>query len=315
MSSRTVAPPHTDIHHTDDDLAGLPIVGRPHYGRWLAVLVVAVLLAQVIAGAVTNPRYDWPTFASYFVSTTILQALWLTIWLTLAAAAIGFAGGVVLALMRQSPNPVLSGGSWAFIWLFRSIPLIVQILFWGFLGALYTHLGYGIPFGPVFAEVETKNLIAPVTAALIGLSIHQAAYAAEIIRAGLLSVDEGQREAAAALGIPVRRQFTRIIFPQAMRTIIPPATNEVIGLLKGTSAVFILAIPDLFYQVQVIYGRNGRIIPLLLVAVAWYVILTGLLSVAQFYIERRFARGAHRELPPTPLQRLRSRVVSRRVTA
>ncbi len=191
--------------------------------------------------------------------------MWLTIWLTLAAAAIGFAGGIVLALMRQSPNPVLSGGSWAFIWLFRSIPLIVQILFWGFLGALYTHLGYGIPFGPVFAEVETKNLIAPVTAALIGLSIHQAAYAAEIIRAGLLSVDEGQWEAAAALGIPVRRQFTRIIFPQAMRTIIPPATNEVIGLLKGTSAVFILAVPDLFYQVQVIYGRNGRIIPLLLV--------------------------------------------------
>nr|WP_307797338.1 amino acid ABC transporter permease [Williamsia soli] len=284
------------------------MVRTPHYGRWLGVVVVLILLSQFVAGAVTNPRFDWPTFAQFFFSTTVLDALWLTIQLTAYGAVFGFAGGVVLALMRQSPNPLLRSVSWAFIWLFRSIPLIVQILFWGFLGALYTHLGYGIPFGPIFGETATKDLIGPMTAAVIGLSIHQAAYGAEIIRAGLISVDEGQREAAAALGIPARRQFTKIIFPQAMRTIVPPAANEIIGLLKGTSAVFIIALPDLFYQVQVIYGRNGRIIPLLMVAVVWYVILTGLLSVIQFYIERYFAKGAHREVPPTPIQRAVTRV-------
>ncbi|MDL9948114.1 amino acid ABC transporter permease [Gordonia sp. ABSL11-1] len=282
----------------------MPIVKAPHYGRWLGVLVVVVLIAQFVTGAITNPRFDWPTFAHFFFSTTVLTALWVTIQLTLYAAVIGFAGAIILALMRQSPNPLLRSVSWSFIWLFRSIPLIVQVLFWGFLGALYTHIGYGVPFGPVFGELATKDVIGPMVAAVIGLSIHQAAYGAEIIRAGLLSVDDGQREAAAALGIPLRRQFTRIIFPQAMRTIVPPATNEIIGLLKGTSAVFILALPDLFYQVQVIYGRNGRIIPLLVVAVAWYVILTGLLSAVQFYVERFFAKGAHREMPPTPLQKL-----------
>nr|WP_268811107.1 amino acid ABC transporter permease [Williamsia sterculiae] len=293
-------------------LQDLPIVQRPRYGRLLAVVVVGILLAQFVVGAITNPRFDWPTFGAFFFSTTVLKALWLTVQLTVYGAVLGFAGGVVLAVMRQSPNPLLRATSWSFIWLFRSIPLLVQILFWGFLGALYTHLGYGIPFGPVFGEAATKDLIGPMSAAVIGLSIHQAAYGAEIIRAGLLSVDEGQREAAAALGIPARKQFTRIVFPQAMRTIVPPATNEIIGLLKGTSAVFIIALPDLFYQVQVIYGRNGRIIPLLMVAVVWYVILTGLLSVVQFYVERYFAKGAHRELPPTPIQRLRVRWNHRR---
>ncbi|WP_237341939.1 amino acid ABC transporter permease [Williamsia soli] len=297
-----------DLDDSEIPLEDLPIVRTPHYGRWLGVVVVLILLSQFVAGAVTNPRFDWPTFAQFFFSTTVLDALWLTIQLTAYGAVFGFAGGVVLALMRQSPNPLLRSVSWAFIWLFRSIPLIVQILFWGFLGALYTHLGYGIPFGPIFGETATKDLIGPMTAAVIGLSIHQAAYGAEIIRAGLISVDEGQREAAAALGIPARRQFTKIIFPQAMRTIVPPAANEIIGLLKGTSAVFIIALPDLFYQVQVIYGRNGRIIPLLMVAVVWYVILTGLLSVIQFYIERYFAKGAHREVPPTPIQRAVTRV-------
>nr|WP_040509941.1 amino acid ABC transporter permease [Gordonia soli] len=296
-------------------LEDLPIVRAPHYGRWLGVAVVVVLVAQFVVGALTNPRYDWPTFARFFFSTTVLKALWVTVQLTAYAAVLGFVGAVILAVMRQSPNPLLRSISWGFIWLFRSIPLIVQVLLWGFLGALYTHLGFGVPFGPVFGEIATNDLIGPMSAAVIGLSIHQAAYNAEIIRAGLLSVDEGQREAAAALGIPQRRQFTRIIFPQAMRTIVPPATNEIIGLLKGTSVVFILALPDLFYQVQVIYGRNGRIIPLLVVAVVWYVILTGLLSAVQFYVERYFAKGAHRELPPTPRQKFLTWVADTRAIA
>ena len=305
------APAYVDAPET------LSVVTTPHYWRWLGVVVVLVLLAQFGHSLVANPRFDWHTFGAFFVSKTIMSALWVTIELTLIAAVLGFLGGLVLAIMRRSPNGLLRSVSWGFIWLFRSTPLIVQVLLWGFLGALYTHIGFGVPFGPVFVEHETKDLIGPFVAAAIGLTIHQAAYAAEIIRAGLISVDEGQLEAAAALGIPRRRQLSRIILPQAMRTIVPPAANEVIGLLKGTSVVFILALPDLFYQVQTVYGRNGRIIPLLMVAVVWYVILTASLSVVQFYVERYFAKGAHRELPPTPLQRfrrsLRAFVVRRRI--
>jgi polar amino acid transport system permease protein len=150
------------------------------------------------------------------------------------------------------------------------------------------------------------SLIPPFFAAGLGLALHQGAYAAEIVRAGFLSVDAGQREAAAALGIPAGRQFRRIVLPQAMRTIVPTAANEIVGLLKATSQVYVMALPELFYQVQVIYTRSGRVIPLLLVATAWYLALTTVLSVAQYYVERRFARGAQRSLPPTPLQRLRA---------
>jgi polar amino acid transport system permease protein len=135
--------------------------------------------------------------------------------------------------------------------------------------------------------------------------LHQAAYAAEIIRGGIISVDAGQVEAAAALGIPKLRQFFRIVLPQAMRSILPNGANEVISLFKGTSIVSVMAIPELFYQVQVIYGRNSRVVPLLMVATVWYIVLTTLLSIAQFYVERHFARGTARELPPTPLQRVR----------
>ncbi|WP_235559091.1 amino acid ABC transporter permease, partial [Microbacterium sp. Leaf351] len=155
------------------------------------------------------------------------------------------------------------------------------------------------------------QLISAFAAAVLGLGLHQAAYSAEIIRGGLLSVDQGQHEAAAALGIPAWRRLSRIILPQAARSIIPNATNEVIGLVKGTSVVFVIALPELFYAVQVIYNRNSRVIPLLLVAVVWYTIITTLLSIAQFYIERHYARGSVRVLPPTPLQRFRRWVALR----
>src|SRR4051812_11194373 len=145
-------------------------------------------------------------------------------------------------------------------------------------------------------------------AALLGLALHEAAYAGEIVRAGVISVDQGQLEAAAALGIPRGRQFRRVVLPQAMRAILPSAANELVNLLKSTSVVYILAIGEIFYQVQVVYGRNGRIVPLLMVASVWYIILTAALSILQFYVERHYARGALRNLPPTPLQRLRAAV-------
>ncbi|MFC7752778.1 amino acid ABC transporter permease [Tsukamurella soli] len=273
-------------------LAGLTVRHRLRVGRWLAVAVAALLLAQLVVSASTNPRYDWPTFAAYIVSPTILEALWLTIELTVIGAVAGFVLGIGLAAARLSGNRVLAAFSFGFTWVFRSVPLIVQILFWGYLGALYPVIGIGIPFGPTFGSSATKDLLSPFAAAVVGIVLHQAAYGSEIVRAGILGVDPGQHEAARALGIPRWRHFYRITAPQALRIITPAAVNEVIGLLKGTSAVFILALPDLFYRVQVIYGRNGRIIPLLLVAVAWYAALTTLLSIVQHLVEQRLSRGS-----------------------
>jgi polar amino acid transport system permease protein len=181
----------------------------------------------------------------------------------------------------------------------------VQILVWYNLGYLYPTLGLGTPFTTDFwlVEFSTTTLITAFAAATIGLTLHQAAYFAEIIRGGILSVDQGQLEASAALGLPRRVRFFRIILPQAARAILPNFFNEVIGLVKGTSVVFVVALPELFYTVQVIYNRNQRVIPMLLVAVVWYAIITTVLSIVQFYVERHYARGAHRELPPTPIQR------------
>ncbi|MFB7368160.1 amino acid ABC transporter permease, partial [Streptomyces hydrogenans] len=262
-----------------------------------------------------NPVWEWGVFRDYFLSETIVQAVWVTLQLTAYATVLGFLLGTVLAFMRLSRSPVLRTVAWSYIWIFRSIPMIVQLVFWFNLSALYEELGVGIPFGPVFWSVDSNSLIGTIGAAIIGLTLHQAAYAAEIVRGGVIAVDHGQLEAAAALGIPQLRQIRRIVLPQAMRAILPTAGNEIIGLLKGTSVVYVMAIGELFYQVQVIYGRNGRVIPLLLVATAWYVLLTSLLSVAQYYVERRFARGADRTPPPTPLQRARRFLAAQRLAA
>ena len=269
----------------------LVVVPARHPWRWVGAAAVLVLVAQFAHGLITNPGWDWATFAGYFFEKSVMQALLVTLELTFAGAVLGFLGGIVLAPMRLSANPVLRSASWAYIWVFRSVPLIVQLLFWANLGYLYDSLQVGVPFGPGFLHFGTSSLISSLGAALIGLALHEAAYAAEIVRAGLISVDQRQLEAAAALGIPRLRQFRRILLPQAMRAILPSAANELVNLLKSTSVVYVLAIGELFYQVQVVYGRNGRVVPLLLVATVWYVILTALLSVFQHYVERHFSRG------------------------
>ena len=228
-----------------------------------------------------------------------------TLLLTAATTVVGFLIGIGLAAMRLSGNPVLSSVSWGYVWLFRSTPLLVQLLFWYNIGALYPRLSLGIPFGPTFFAVDSVNLVSVLVAALLGLVLHEAAYAAEIVRGGILSVDAGQSEAAVSLGMTRARVLRRIVLPQAMRSIIPATGNMVIGTLKGTSIVSVIAVTDLLYSVQTIYNRTYEIIPLLLVATVWYVILTSILSVGQYYVERYYARGAERTLPPTPLQRLR----------
>jgi len=298
---------------TASDTPGTRQVGVPpiqrvvpvrHPWRWIGIVVVLVLAAQFIHGLATNPGWDWPTFARYFTASSVISALGTTVKLTLYGSLLGFALGIVLAAMRLSKGPFLQVVSFGYVWAFRSIPLIVQLLFWFNIGYLYQTLQFGVPFGPALFSVNTNDLFGPLGAAVLGLALHQAAYAAEIIRGGILSVDAGQLEAAAALGIPRLRQFFKIVIPQAMRGILPNAANEVISLFKGTSIVSVMAIPELFYQVQVIYGRNGRVVPLLMVATVWYVVLTTVLSIVQYYLERHYAKGSARNLPPTPWQKL-----------
>jgi polar amino acid transport system permease protein len=289
------------------DFGALPVVPTRHWVRWALGAVVVFVVAQLVWTVFTNAGYGWGIVGKYFLSPAILRGLGMTLTLTVVAGAIGFVLGGLLALMRLSKSPLLGAFAWSFIWFFRSVPLLVQVLVWFNLGYLYPVIGLGVPFTTdYFVEAETVTLVSAFAAAVLGLSLNQAAYSAEIIRGGILSVDAGQLEAAAALGIPQHLRITRIILPQAARSILPNAFNEIIGLLKGTSIVSVVALSELFYVSQVIYNRNQQVIPLLLVAVIWYMILTTVLSIGQFYVERHYSRGAARVLPPTPLQRARA---------
>ncbi|MFJ1937151.1 MULTISPECIES: amino acid ABC transporter permease [unclassified Kitasatospora] len=293
-----------------DELAALRAVPARHPWRWGIGVAALVVLAQFAHGLATNPGWDWATFRVYFTADTIVQAVGRTLELTVYGTGLGFLLGAVVAAMRLSRSAILQSIAWAYVWVFRSIPLIVQLVFWFNLSYLYKRFGIGIPFGPTFGDFETVGVLSALGAAVLGLGLHQAAFAAEIIRGGVIAVDAGQREAATALGIPRWRQGWRIVLPQAMRGILPAAANEVISLLKGTSVVYVMAIGELFYQAQVVYGRTGRVVPLLMVATVWYVLLTTVLSIGQYYVERYFARGAQRTPPPTPLQRARAFVRS-----
>ena len=276
-----------------------------HPARWIATAVVLVLVAQIAHGLVTNPFYQWDRFHYWFVRPVIVDGLLITLEVTAFSAVLGLVGGVLLALARLSKNPVLRVVSWTYIWLFRSVPLIVVLLFLYNFSALYHTLSLGVPFGPAFARFDESRLATDMVVAVIGLSLNEAAYAAEVVRAGILSVDQGQHEAAAALGLPRRYQFTRIVLPQALRAIVPSYVNQLIGLVKSTSLVFYVSLLDLFGSVQSMGSTYpGDIVPLLLVATVWYVILTSVVSVVQFYVERYYSRGTVRTVPPTPLQKL-----------
>ncbi|MFC0674421.1 amino acid ABC transporter permease [Brachybacterium hainanense] len=298
---------------------GLPafrVVPARRPGRIVLTIAVALVLSAVAWSFITNPRWEWGVVGSWFFAESILRGLAETLKLTVAAGVVGFGLGLMLALMRLSSSTLVSGVAWTFSWVFRSTPLLVQLLLWYNLGYLYERVVLGIPFtGVTLVDARTSDLMTPMLAAILGLGLHQAAYAAELIRGGILSVDQGQLEAASALGIPARDRSARIVLPQAMRAILPSAFNEVIGLVKGTSIVYVLAHAELFFTVQLIYGRTQEVLPMLLVATLWYVVITSALSIGQYYIERHYARGAVRTLPPTPLQRLRARLSAPRPTA
>ncbi|MFD7922122.1 amino acid ABC transporter permease [Streptomyces sp. NPDC059740] len=288
------------------------VVPRRHPGRRLAAAAALSVLALVLLSVVRNDAFQWDVVGRYLTTGAVLQGLWLTLWLTAVVTALGFLLGIPLAVARLSGNLVLRTLSWGYVWIFRSTPLLVQLLFWFNIGALYPTLGIGIPYGPQLVAVKTVNLLGPTLTAVIGLTLHEAAYAAEVVRGGILAVDPGQAEAAQALGLGRRRTLLRIVVPQAMRSIVPAAGNMLIGTLKGTSIVSVLAVHDLLFSVQLVYNRTYQVIPLLLVATLWYVTVTTVLGVGQFHLERYYARGAAQSLPPTPSQRLRLRLATLR---
>jgi polar amino acid transport system permease protein len=289
----------TGLDRPDAGAAAAPeaIVAVPvrHPGRWVAAAILAVLAAMLVGALFTNPRFGWGTVGQYLFSAPVLQGLRNTLLLTVLAMAVGVVGGLVLAVMRLSPNPMLSGVAAAYVWFFRGTPVITQLIFWNFLAALFPTLGLGVPFGPEFVTFDTNTLIVQFTACLLGLGLNEAAYMAEIVRGGINSVDHGQTEAAGALGMSRTQTLRRIVLPQAMRVILPPTGNETISMLKTTSLVTVIGYFELQTAVQSIYSRNFQTIPLLIVAALWYLVCTSVLSVGQGYLERYYGRGSIRE--------------------
>ncbi|MGX6446944.1 amino acid ABC transporter permease [Patulibacter sp. S7RM1-6] len=297
----------TSTSASGEDAGDIKAVPVRHYGRWAVAAVVLVFVASLLYSAARNPRFKWDVVGDYLFSDRVLDGLWLTLWLTVVTVVIGVVLGTILAVMRLSKNPVLSTISLVYIWFFRGTPVLVQLIGWAFIGALYPTISFGVPFGgPDLISGSGNDIITPITAAILGLGLNLAAYQSEIVRAGLLSVDEGQIEAAKALGMTGGQTMRRIVLPQAMRVIIPPTGNQAIDMLKTSSLVSVIAVSDLLYSVQLIYGQNYQQIPLLVVACFWYLLFTTLLSIGQYYLERRFSRGNLRDLPPTPLQRVRA---------
>ncbi|WP_276523851.1 amino acid ABC transporter permease/ATP-binding protein [Burkholderia multivorans] len=297
-----VPPLPSSAPHDTGAGARVRIVPARHRSSLAGTVLAVALIALALHSILTNPRWGWPVFAEWFLSPPVLSGLARTLVLTLLGAVFGFALGALVAFARLSRSRLLSASAWAFVWLFRSIPLIVLLLILNNLGYLYEHVRLGVPFTDiVWFDAPTTDLISPFAAAVLGLTLNHAAFSAEVIRGGILSVDQGQLEAAAALGLPHGRQTARIVLPQAMRAILPTAFNDLIVLAKGTSMVYVLAMPELFYTVQVIYRRNLEVIPLLMVATVWYLIILTVLSAIQVQVERHYARGALRNPPPSAL--------------
>jgi len=313
--------------HGDENLEVVPL---RHYGRWLGVFFVALAVAMVVHtlwSKLPDPtgrtvcrtvdgvkschpalvwRFGWDVVHQYFFSHLIFAGLWLTLQITFFSMLIGIALGIVVAVMRLSPNRVLSGTAWTYTWFLRGTPVIVQLFFWYFLHLLYPQLSLGIPFFHVtFLNINTSSVFSALNAAILGLGLNEAAYMSEIVRSGLISVDEGQIEAATSIGMTRSQTMRMVILPQAMRVIIPPTGNEVISMLKTSSLASFVTVQELFFVQGEISGANLEIMQLLIVASLWYILVTTVLSVGQFYVERHYAKGALRTLPPTPTQRIR----------
>ena len=298
--SQPVSPGGSTAHSTR--ATPKPIEARPlrHPGRWVAAAIILALLAWFIIGALNNEAYGWDTYLTYLFDTRIATAALHTIALTVLSMIIGVVLGATLAVMRMSGNPVLQGVAWLYLWIFRGTPIYVQLVFWGLLGSLYQTVNLG------FAEIDLQNFLSNMfILAVLGLGLNEAAYMAEIVRSGIQAVPEGQMEASKALGMGWSLTMRRTVLPQAMRIIIPPTGNELISMLKTTSLV--VAVP---YSLE-LYGRSMDIayslfepVPMLLVAATWYLVITSVLMVGQYYLEKHFEKGSTRNLTARQLAAL-----------
>ncbi|PLP59055.1 ABC transporter permease [Mesorhizobium loti] len=261
------------------------------WGTRAAAVLLSLAVVYFLVSIGGNPNFGWPVVGQYLFDARILSGLSLTVWLTLVTMAIGVVLGTIFAVMAMSGNTVIATVANTYIWFFRGTPVLVQLIFWYNLGALFPEFSIGIPFTSWGVSVPTNTLISPITAAVLGLGLNEGAYMSEIIRSGLLAVDPGQRQAATSLGMTARKALWRIVLPQAMPVIIPPTGNQTIGMLKTSSLVSVISLSDLLYSAQTIYSRTFQTIPLLIVACLWYLLATTILSWLQSRIERHFARS------------------------
>lgn len=268
------------------------IVRPTNWPRRIGAAFVVLVNVWIVYQILTNPGFEWSVVGRYMFDPGVLQGVFMTLELTVLVMAIGVVVGVVVALMRMAGDPLLIFCAHAFVWFFRGTPVLVQLVFWYNLSALFPEISFGIPFGgPKIWEISSTVAISSFTAAMLGLGLNEGAYMAEIIRAGLLSVDPGQTEASKALGHRPWQTFRVVVLPQAMKSIVPPTGNQVIGMLKYTSLASVVALHELMHSVELIYSRTFETVPMLIVAALWYLIMVSVLSIFQFYIERHYSRG------------------------
>ncbi|MDP4021984.1 amino acid ABC transporter permease [Methylobacterium sp. NEAU 140] len=280
------------------DPTALTVVPLRHPGRWIAVALVIVVVALMARSAVSNPEFQWPVVARYLFNPLILKGVGQTIIITVIVMIFATIGGTIAALMMLSPSKLLSIPAAVFVWLFRGTPALVQLILWYNLSLVLREFSLWLPgYGTVFS-VATNDVMTPFVSAIVALSLHEAGYMAEIVRSGLKSVNRGQSEAAACLGMKPTLSLKRIVLPQAMRMIIPPTGNETINLLKTTSLVSIIAVGDLLYSAQAIYARTFETVPLLIVVTFWYLLVVSIMSVGQYFLERHYSRDEQRGGPP-----------------
>lgn len=296
----------TETRAEESAQPGIKAIPVRHPGRWVGSGVVLLLSAMFVHMLVTNKAFEWTFMKDNAFSGPVLNGAKNTLVLTVLAMIIGVALGIVLAVMRLSPNPILSGGAWVYVWFFRAVPRVVLLILFGDLGVLYSRYEIGFPFDRQIANlfglsidgrffgIDANTILTAFVAALLGLALSEAAYMAEIVRAGISSIDEGQTEAAQALGMSRSRLMRRIVLPQAMRVIVPPTGNETIAMIKDTSLVAFVPYYELFFQLQGIGARTFQLFPMLVAACLWYLAMTSVLMVGQHYLERRYARGTRR---------------------
>lgn len=290
MTAQSVSP-------TRQELESARVVPLRHPWRWVIAAIILLIIAIIVNTLVTNERFEWPTVWEYLFSKPILDGLVLTIQLTVIATVMSLIFGTIIALMRTSQNPILKWTAAGYIWVFRSVPLLVQLIFFYNISALFPTFSIALPFGigPELLLGDVNEIVTPMMAAVLAFSLNESAYTAETVRGGLLSVGEGQIEAGRAMGFGEGRITLLIVLPQALRVFIPPFGNQVVNLLKMTSLVSVIALADLLYSAQIIYSRTFETIPLLIVASVWYLVLVSIMSYGQSLLERRFAqdlRGA-----------------------